>query len=215
VQLRWAKVDGTAGAEKWNLFYLENSSATNNTPAWRNVGTPFTFGGDGRMTAPATNSATVTGLSVDNTQVGTVNFGFPNLTQYASPSGLVQASTIQQNGYSSGTLESVAVTADGRISGTYSNGRVVPVALVSIAQFNGDNALKRRDGGVFEQTLESGPPIIGLNGSSIIGGNVEGSNTDIAEEFSKMIVTQQAYSANTRVVSTSQQMLSDVLNMIR
>ncbi|HKG82491.1 MAG TPA: flagellar basal body rod C-terminal domain-containing protein, partial [Beijerinckiaceae bacterium] len=58
-------------------------------------------------------------------------------------------------------------------------------------------------------------PIIGLNGSNIIGGNVEGSNTDIAEEFSKMIVTQQAYSANTKVVSTSQQMLADVLNMIR
>ena len=58
-------------------------------------------------------------------------------------------------------------------------------------------------------------PIIGLNGATIIGGNIEGSNTDIAEEFSKMIVTQQAYAANTRVVSTSQQMLTDVLNMVR
>jgi flagellar hook protein FlgE len=91
----------------------------------------------------------------------------------------------------------------------------VPVAVLSVAQFNADNALKRRDGGVYEQTLEAGLPIIGLNGSNIIGGNVEGSNTDIAEEFSKMIVTQQAYSANTKVVSTSQQMLADVLNMIR
>jgi len=91
----------------------------------------------------------------------------------------------------------------------------VPVAVLSVAQFNADNALKRRDGGVYEQTLEAGLPIIGLNGANIVGGNVEGSNTDIAEEFSKMIVTQQAYSANTRVVSTSQQMLTDVLNMIR
>ena len=109
----------------------------------------------------------------------------------------------------------MSVTSDGRISGSYTNGRVVPVAQISIAQFNADNALRRRDGGVYEQTLESGLPIIGLNGSSIIGGNIEGSNTDIAEEFSKMIVTQQAYSANTRVVSTAQQMLSDVLNMVR
>jgi len=215
IQLRWAKIDGTAGAEKWNLFYLENSTATNNAPAWRNLGAPFTFGADGQLSAPAAGAVTATNLTVNNNLVGNVNFEFPGLTQYASPSGLVQASTVQQNGYPSGTLESVSVTDDGRISGTYSNGRVVPVALISVAQFNGDNALKRRDGGVFEPTLESGPPIIGLNGSSIVGGNVEGSNTDIAEEFSKMIVTQQAYSANTRVVSTSQQMLSDVLNMVR
>ena len=91
----------------------------------------------------------------------------------------------------------------------------MPVAEITIAQFNADNALKRLDSGVYEQTLESGLPIIGLNGASLIGGHVEGSNTDIAEEFSKMIVTQQAYSANTRVVSTSQQMMSEIINMIR
>ena len=167
------------------------------------------------MTSP--NSIDVANLTIDGNAVGsmTFNFGSAGLTQYASASGLVQASTIQQDGYPSGTLDSVSVTGDGRISGNYSNGRVVPVAVLSVAQFNADNALKRRDGGVYEQTLEAGLPIIGLNGASIVGGNVEGSNTDIAEEFSKMIVTQQAYSANTRVVSTSQQMLSDVLNMIR
>jgi flagellar hook protein FlgE len=91
----------------------------------------------------------------------------------------------------------------------------VPVAEIPIVQFNADNALKRLDSGVYERTLESGLPIIGLNGSSLIGGYIEGSNTDIAEEFSKMIVTQQAYSANTRVVSTSQQMMSEVINMVR
>ena len=107
------------------------------------------------------------------------------------------------------------MTSDGRVSGNYSNGRVVPVAKISVAQFNADNALKRHDGGVYEQTLESGLPIIGLNASTVIGANLEGSNTDIAEEFSKMIVTQQAYSANTRVVSSAQQMLADVLNMVR
>jgi flagellar hook protein FlgE len=58
-------------------------------------------------------------------------------------------------------------------------------------------------------------PVLGLNGAALIGGHIESSNTDIAEEFSKMIVTQQAYSANTRVVSTSQQMMSEIVNMIR
>ncbi|KAI9871126.1 MAG: hypothetical protein M1823_008538, partial [Watsoniomyces obsoletus] len=86
---------------------------------------------------------------------------------------------------------------------------------VAIAQFNADNALRRTEGGAYEQTLESGLPVLGLNGASVLGGNIEGSNTDIAEEFAKMIVTQQAYSANTRVISTSQQMLSDIINVVR
>ena len=177
---------------------------------------PFVFNTSGQM-VPLAGDVTVNNLTVDGNNVGNISFDFGNggLTQYASADGRVQQSTLQQDGYSSGVLDSVSVTNDGRISGSYTNGRVVTVAAISIAQFNADNFLKRRDGGVYEQTLESGLPIIGLNGSTIIGGNVEGSNTDIAEEFSKMIVTQQAYSANTRVVSTSQQMLSDVLNMVR
>jgi flagellar hook protein FlgE len=200
----------------WNLFYLRNSKpVVDGDLTWQNVGVPITFNASGQMTSA--NEIAVPDLVIDGNAVGsmTFNFGSAGLTQYASASGLVQASTIQQDGYPSGTLDSVSVTGDGRISGNYSNGRVVPVAVLSVAQFNADNALKRRDGGVYEQTLEAGLPIVGLNGATVIGGNVEGSNTDIAEEFSKMIVTQQAYSANTRVVSTSQQMLTDVLNMLR
>ena len=200
----------------WNLFYLRNSKPiVGGDLTWQNVGAPVTFNASGQMTS--TTSIAVADITIDGSAVGSMNFNFggSGLTQFASASGLVQASTIQQDGYPSGTLDSVSVTSDGRISGNYSNGRVVPVAVLSVAQFNADNALKRRDGGVYEQTLEAGLPIIGLNGSNIIGGNVEGSNTDIAEEFSKMIVTQQAYSANTKVVSTSQQMLADVLNMLR
>ena len=75
--------------------------------------------------------------------------------------------------------------------------------------------LKRLDGGTYAQTLASGTPSYGMQGSSISAGAVEMSNTDIAEEFSKMIVTQQAYSANTRVITTAQQMLEEVINVIR
>ena len=214
MQLRWAKISSTS-PETWNLFYRENASATGAAVVWRNAGTPFTFGGDGQMTSPT--NVTLDNLTVDGVTVGTaqLNFGTGGLTQFASPGGLVQISTVEQDGNASITLDSIAITTDGAISGTYSNGRVATVGSVSVAQFSADNALKRRDGGAYEQTLESGLPILALNGSTVIGGNVEGSNTDIAEEFSKMIVTQQAYSANTRVVSTSQQMLSDVINMVR
>lgn len=213
LQLRWAKVSGSP--DTWNVFYQENSTAGNADVAWRNIGAAITFDSSGRMNAPYSfdlASVVVDGVTLDNLSL---NFGERGLTQYSTSSGLVQASTIEQDGYPSGTLASVAVMSDGRIVGNYTNGRTVPVAQIQVVQFNADNALRRLDGGVYERTLESGLPIIGLNGSSIVGGYVEGSNTDIAEEFSKMIVTQQAYSANTRVVSTTQQMMTEVINMVR
>lgn len=219
LQMRLAKTASTAYGspdETWNLFYLENSSATGTGVAWRNVGTPITFATNGQMTS--TPIISLANISVNNTTIGgavNLNFGSSGLTQYASSSGVAQASTLRQDGYSSGELSSISVTSDGRISGNYTNGRVVPVAAIAVAQFNSDNSLKRRDGGAYEQTLESGLPTIGLAGSSISAGTLEGSNTDIADEFSKMIVTQQAYTANTRVVSTAQQMLTDVINIIR
>jgi flagellar hook protein FlgE len=92
---------------------------------------------------------------------------------------------------------------------------VVGLYQLSVAQFSADNFMKRRDGGVFEQTLESGAPVITDAGRAVVGGAVENSNTDIADEFAKMIVTQQAYSANTRVISTSSDMLRDIINIIR
>jgi flagellar hook protein FlgE len=216
VQLRWAKTSNTAGAETWELYYLANSGATGADPAWRSLGQAG-FDASGRQTSGTTltlpATATVNGVAVGGAV--DIAFGTTGLRQYSSSTGYMTANTLQQDGYPPGTLESIGVTSDGRISGSYSNGRVLPLATVSVAQFNADNALKRLDGGAYAQTLESGSPLMGMNGSAIIGGTVEQSNTDIAEEFSKMIVTQQAYSANTRVVTTSQQMLQDVLNMVR
>jgi flagellar hook protein FlgE len=213
MQLRWAKVSGSP--ETWNLFYQQNSTAGDADLAWRNVGAAITFDSTGKMNAPYAfdlGTVQVDGVTLDGLNL---NFGDKGLTQYSTSSGLVQASTIEQDGYPSGTLSSVSVMSDGRIVGNYTNGRTVPVAEIPIVQFNADNALKRLDGGVYERTLESGLPIIGLNGSTLVGGYTEGSNTDIAEEFSKMIVTQQAYSANTRVVSTAQDMMSELVNMVR
>ncbi len=216
VQMRWAKTENAAtGTDTWNLFYQEDSTATGAAAAWRNVGTDFTFDSDGRLTSAP--SLSLASLSVNNTTVGpiTLDFTASGLTQFADANGQTQINAVRQDGYASGVLEGVRVGDAGRIIGSYSNGQVVGLAQVVVAGFNGDNGLKRRDGGVYEQTLESGPPILMQQGREIVGSAVENSNSDISEEFSKMIVTQQAYSANTRVISTSQQMLQDVLNIIR
>ena len=85
---------------------------------------------------------------------------------------------------------------------------------IPLVSFNADNGLLRLDGGAFEATSESGQAILGSTGS-IVGQSVENSNTDIADEFSKLIVTQQAYSANSRIVSTADEMLQEALNMVR
>jgi len=222
VQSRWAKTakSDTAAAppvrDTWQLFHQENSSATGAQPMWRSLGTPFEFGASGALVSPATGMASAS-FTVNGVTVGPVNFdtGAGGLTQFADVNGLVAASRLAQDGYTAGDLQGVNITSDGRISGSFSNGQLMPLANIPVVQFNADEAMKRRDGGVFEQTIESGLPIVSTNGSQIVGGSVENSNTDIAEEFTKMIVTQQAYSANTRVISTAQQMLQDTINIVR
>jgi flagellar hook protein FlgE len=218
--MRWAKVSadeyqpGPFGSaeDTWALFYQSDPSATGATPQWTRIGGDFTFSSGGQLTSANTIT---TNITVSGTSVTGLSLNFPALTQFADANGQVTVSGIRQDGYTAGELQSIAVTSDGRIAGTYSNGQVAPLAQITIAQFQADDALKRRDGGVFEQTLESGQPILGAQGTRIVGGSLENSNTDIAEEFSKMIITQQAYSANTRVITTAQQMLQDTINIVR
>jgi flagellar hook protein FlgE len=220
VELRWAKTaKASAGPppveDTWSLFVAENTGATGAAVAYRRVPSNITFGPTGQLTSGATialptmtiGGTTVTGISLTT--------GGNGLTQNGDVSGEVDARSIRQDGYTAGTLDRVSVSAEGMVVGTFSNGQVVALAQLSVAQFNAANALKRLDGGAFEETIESGAPIVGLGTSQLIGGNVEQSNTDIADEFSKMIVTQQAYSANTKVITTAQEMLRDVFSIIR
>jgi len=219
MQFRWGKIDsailGAGHTDQWNLFYQVNSNATNTQPAWANVGQNFTFNAAGQLSPPIT-SLMLTGVSVDGITLGNVslNFGAGGLTQFANANGTVQVNLLDQNGSPAGQLQSVAVDDQGRIVGTYSNGRIIPLADVTLANFNGQNYLKRLDGGAYAETADSGPPIQNATGK-IVGSSLEASNSDIADEFSKLIVTQQAYSANTRIITTTNQMVQDLLNVIR
>ena len=217
IQLRWAKVESAlyGGTDTWNLFYQVNPNATGSQTAWRNVGVNYMFGPNGQMN-PTIATLTLTGVTVNGVALGDVQLvhGSGGITQFADPNGSAQVNLLQQNGFPAGELQQVAVSEKGRIVGSYSNGRTLDLAEITLANFNGANYLKRIDGGAFEVTDESGPPIYGAPGK-IIGSSLEGSNTDIADEFTKLIVTQQAYSANTRVISTTNQMVQDLLNMLR
>jgi len=219
VQFRWAKVDdsslGAGHTDKWNMFYQVNSNAGNTQAAWVNVGTNFTFNSSGQLT-PAISSLTLNNVSVDGQSLGNVQvaFGSGGLTQFANTNGTVQVNLLTQNGAAAGQLQSIAVDNQGRIVGTYSNGRTVPLAEVTLANFNGQNNLKQLDGGAYEATADSGPALLNATGA-IVGSSLEASNVDIADEFSKLIVTQQAYSANTKIITTANSMVQDLLNVIR
>ncbi|CAM5200487.1 hypothetical protein ARD30_05580 [Bosea thiooxidans] len=229
VELRWAKTaNATPGdpaavppvpavEDTWSLFVAQNTGAGTGQVAYVKATDNITFGPTGQMTSPADGNIALPDITIGGTRVQGINLttGGNGLTQNGDVSGQIDARSIRQDGYTAGTLDRVSVSAEGQVIGTFSNGQVVALAQLSVARFNADNALKRLDGGAFEETIESGPPIIGLGTSQLVGGSVEQSNTDIADEFSKMIVTQQAYSANTKVITTAQEMLSSVFNIIR
>ncbi len=180
-----------------------------------NAGTNFVFA-NGALLSPASPAVPIPGVSVDGQTLGpvTVNINSGALTQFASTSGSANITADTQNGFAAGQLQSVAINNDGLVVGTFSNGQNIDLAAVTLSHFNGTNYLKALDGGAYEVTELSGPAIAGASGK-ISGSSLEGSNTDIADEFTKLIVTQQAYSANTKVITTANSMVQDLLNVLR
>jgi flagellar hook protein FlgE len=137
-------------------------------------------------------------------------------TQYASASTTVFQTG---NGYGSGDLQSFTVDSDGVITGQYSNGQVIPLYKVALAKFQNNNGLSKEGGNLYSQTRLSGDPITnspGTNGLGNISANsLEQSNVDIADEFVKMITTQRGYQANSKIITTTDSMLADVIAMKR
>lgn len=221
VQMRWAKTFESNGVQPdtWSLYYLTDSDATGANPKWTKISdaqfdSSVTNGG--QMLVPANNQMAIPALTVDGEAVGavTLDFGTSALTQFSDSNGSAKISKLTQNGYPSGDLTGVTVSEAGRLVASYSNGRTRELYEIALVSFSGEAWLERKDGGAFEVTPESGEPIAGATGK-IVGKRLEASNTDIADEFSKLIVTQQAYSANTRIVSSSDEMLQEAINMIR
>lgn len=215
IQFRWAKTAAAAygGTDTWQLFYQTNSAATGSQVAWTNAGTAFTFNSSGTLNPPI-SQVTLNGVTVGGTSLGNLKLQLNGLTEFATSGGTVTVNSLQQDGYPSGQLQSISVGKNGRVSGSFTNGRAVDLAQIPLMSFASPNNLKSLDGGAYAVTGSSGPALSGATGQ-IVGGSLEGSNADIADQFTKLIVTQQAYSANTKVVTTANQMSQDLLNMVR
>ncbi len=145
-------------------------------------------------------------------------FGQGNgLTQYAGADFSLKSLT--QDGAAPGSFSGVTTRANGDVVANYDNGQSRTVAPVPLTLFSNANALQRQDGQAFTATRDSGAPrtlASGSNGAgNLVTRSVEGSNVDIATEFSKLIVAQRAYSANTKLVTTADELLQQTLDMKR
>jgi flagellar hook protein FlgE len=149
-----------------------------------------------------------------------------NLGQFQTTAGLTQfagdnidVTRLTQDGLPQGLLNDVRIRDNGDVELQYDNGRSRIFFRVPLAQFNDPSALQREVAQGFTETFDSGAVRIGNagdNGAGTLRGSaLEGSNVDIAEEFSKMIVTQRSFSANTRVITTADEMLADIINIKR
>ena len=144
------------------------------------------------------------------------NFGASTgLTQYAGSTYTLNG--ISQNGVPPGSYSSITAAASGDISVNYSNGQSRVIAQVPVVTFASPDQLQSQNGQAYTTTINSGNPIAnaaGTNGAgTLVVGSVEQSNVDIAAQFSKLIVAQEAYSANTKLITTSDQLMQATINM--
>lgn len=146
------------------------------------------------------------------------NFGQADgVTQFAGSDYVVR--TLEQNGVPQGSFSSLAIRESGDVVINYDNGQTRVINRIPVVMFNEADRLERVDGQAFLRTTESGDPIVveatREGAGKLVVGSLERSNVDMAAEFSKLIVAQRAYTANTRIVSASDEMLQDTLNMKR
>jgi len=187
------------------------------------AGMDITFDVAGTMKTPAadvavavalTNGATNLAMTWDIANASGVSYG--DVTGFSADSGTTFQS---QNGYPAGTLRSIAVDEQGIVTATYSNGEMTPLFQVSLADFPSYDGLTKMGNNLYAATLASGQALPGIASTGRLGNisprSLEMSNVDLAEEFVKMITTQRAFQANSRVITTSDEILQELINIKR
>jgi flagellar hook protein FlgE len=139
------------------------------------------------------------------------------ITQYAGSDYAVR--TLSQDGVPPGSYSGLSIRENGDVVVNFDNGQSRVAAHVPLITFTDPDRLQRQDGQAFTRTAEAGEPRIAENGADgagrLVAGAIERSNVDIAAEFSKLIVAQRSYTANTRIVTATDEMLQDTINMRR
>ncbi|TKJ30010.1 flagellar hook protein FlgE [Blastococcus sp. CCUG 61487] len=180
-------------------------------------GNPFTgvitFDTDGTMTAP-------TGpVSFDPAMAswpGPVEIDLSQISQFGGKSEVVPSDV---DGYAMGSLQGFELTNDGTIIGTYSNGLRQNLGQLAMGAFNNPSGLEKAGNSSFRVGENSGEPVIGVAGTGgrgiLSSGALEMSNVDLSEEFTSLIVAQRGFQANSRVITASDELLQDLVNLKR
>jgi flagellar hook protein FlgE len=201
-----------------------------NPPATGNVevGTgSLAFTTDGALNTVTTTTAMSINFGGGATaaQAITLDFGTPisaggtgldGTTQFASPSSV---SSQSQDGYASGDFSGVAVDGQGVVTGLYTNGQKIAMAQLAIAKFRSNDGLGRAGQNLWIETRDSGTAAMGTAASggraAVSAGALEGSNVDLAEEFVGLIEHQRSFSANSKTITTADEMLQELINIKR
>ncbi len=154
-----------------------------------------------------------------SSQTMEVDFGEPGTISGLGQLGTASALEVSQDGFSPGELSDVHIDADGTVFGLASNGLQVVMGQLQIASFRNNDGLISTGGNYYQSSLASGDPEIGtaLTGSrgALRSGQLEGSNVDLALEFTRLIIAQRGFSANARTITVTDRVLEELTNIIR
>lgn len=218
ISFRYTHAQVGAGAPvgatgSWDWTATENGVPVGDSTQAGN--SPLSFGTTGRLVSGATQNITITPNDGSVTPF-VVKINNDNMTQLSSDANATASS---QDGYPVGTLQSFSLSADGLITGIFSSGQSRSLGQVGMATFSNPAGLERVGGNLLRNSDNSGSAIVGIPGQGGRGklnpGFLETSNVDLSTEFTNLIVTQRSFQANTKIVTTVDTLLQDVLNLIR
>ncbi len=210
----------TAGATNASPIQLDFGISNGDLSSSGGLG-PVSKGWDSNLgTLPTTAGASQ--LAYTSNAGWLPSFKSPSVSALASQSFDTGGSSTlfqAQDGYSAGILQNLSVSRDGILTGNYSNGQVLELYSVTLATFTNKHGLRREGGNLFSESRDSGPALTGQAGSTgkgtIDGNSLEMSNVDMSTEFVRMITTQRGFQANTKVITTTDSMLGEVIAMKR
>ena len=179
----------------------------------------LTFDAAGRIVTPADLDTNIPAGAIPGLGDVALTLGGDSVGEITQLAALGSIGAITQDGSATGQLSGLTVGEDGIITGSYSNGQVKALAQVAIASFANPEGLERVTGTMFKSSVNSGLAQLGsasAGGRGVIApGTLEMSNVDLAEEFTNLIRTQRGFQANSRVITTSDEMLQEIVNLKR
>ncbi|MBL8533231.1 MAG: flagellar hook protein FlgE [Betaproteobacteria bacterium] len=203
-------------ANAWDMYANATAAGTTTTVDLGNgagAAVPLAFDSNGQLTTTMPLTATVT-VSTGATDPLVFPFDLTGSTQFESASGI---NSLFQDGYTSGRLTGFNVTGDGTIKGRYNNGQSRNLGQVVLADFVNTQGLGPLGNNLWQETVASGLPLVGVPSSGTLGnlqsGAVEDSNVELTSELVAMIVAQRVYQANAQTIKTQDAVLQTLVNL--